>query len=174
MSSEEQQMLDSVLRASMEDFGASVYASSGEEEKSAIEVPADAPASTPAPAQSSAAVAVQEIASPPSAPTMGRVVAFTAAPAPVTPAPPAVQVEDADIGEDPSASSLPAAVAVWARVWAKELEVLGAMGFTDTAVLIPLLQEYVGVPVSLTPEANGELAVDKMQRLVATLLGRSA
>ena len=62
---------------------------------------------------------------------------------------------------------------VWGRVWAKELEVLKAMGFTDTAVLLPLLQQHVSLPVSLSPELNGVPQAEGMQKIVAELLGRS-
>lgn len=62
---------------------------------------------------------------------------------------------------------------VWSKVWAKELQVLRDMGFTDAAQLIPLLQEHVGLPVSLCPELNGTPPAEGMQRLVAALLGRS-
>lgn len=62
---------------------------------------------------------------------------------------------------------------VWSKVWAKELQVLRDMGFTDTAQLIPLLQEHVGLPVSLCPELNGTPPAEGMQKLVAALLGRS-
>lgn len=69
--------------------------------------------------------------------------------------------------------SPPTPTEVWAKVWAKELQVLRDMGFTDTAALIPLLQEHVGIPVSLCPELNGVPPAEGMQKLVAALLGRS-
>jgi len=62
---------------------------------------------------------------------------------------------------------------VWSKVWAKELQVLRDMGFTDSAQLIPLLQEHVGLPVSLCPELNGTPPAEGMQKLVGALLGRS-
>ena len=37
-------------------------------------------------------------------------------------------------------------------MWARELDVLRDMGFTDTAVLLPILQKHVGIPTSLCPE----------------------
>ena len=55
----------------------------------------------------------------------------------------------------------------------RELEVLAAMGFTDAAVVLPLLQEHVGVPVSLCPELNGIPPAEGMQNVVGVLLSRS-
>ena len=71
------------------------------------------------------------------------------------------------------ASAEASAAQAWARVWAKELQVLGDMGFTDTLVLLPLLQQHVEVPVSLRPELNGHPAPEGMQRVVAALLSQS-
>jgi len=73
----------------------------------------------------------------------------------------------------PQAAFVPAALAVWSRVWARELRVLADMGFSDEAALLPLLQEHVGVPVSLCPELNGTPAAEGMQRVVMVLLGAS-
>jgi len=64
-------------------------------------------------------------------------------------------------------------VMVWSRVWARELEVLAAMGFTDASVVLPLLQEHVGVPVSLCPELNGIPSPEGLQRVVGALFSRS-
>jgi len=64
------------------------------------------------------------------------------------------------------------AVEVWARLWAKELQVLADMGFTDVPALLELLRQHVEVPCSLRPELNGEPAQDGMQRVVAALLSR--
>ncbi len=61
----------------------------------------------------------------------------------------------ADAPADAPKPTLPSSVEVWTRVWAKELSVLADMGFTDVPALIPLLQERVGLPVSLCPELNG-------------------
>jgi hypothetical protein len=68
-----------------------------------------------------------------------------------------------------TAATEPEALAVWAKVWSKELEMLADMGFNDTPVLLQLLQKHVGVPVSLTPELNGVPPADRMQRVVASL-----
>jgi len=60
-----------------------------------------------------------------------------------------------------------------ALLWAKELQLLGDMGFTNTAELIPLLQKHIGAvpPTQLGNEAsNSPNAVAAMQRVVATLL----
>ncbi len=62
---------------------------------------------------------------------------------------------------------------VWANVWSRELQILADMGFTDTAALIPLLQEHVGLPVSLCPQLNGVPPSEGMQKLVAVVLSRS-
>ena len=62
---------------------------------------------------------------------------------------------------------------VWANVWSRELQILADMGFTDTAALIPLLQEHVGLPVSLCPQLNGVPSADGMQKLLTVLLSRS-
>jgi hypothetical protein len=71
-------------------------------------------------------------------------------------------------------SSSSSVVAVWTRVWARELEILKEMGFSETAKLLPLLQEHIGIPASLSAgQGDGErpqVAVEGMQRLVATLL----
>lgn len=67
----------------------------------------------------------------------------------------------------------PAATDVWATVWSRELQILSDMGFSDTAMLIPLLQEHVGLPVSLCPQLNGIPPAEGMQKLVAVLLSRS-
>jgi len=84
----------------------------------------------------------------------------SAPPMPVEPLPPAV-------------TPAPTSQDVWKRVWAKELQVLADMGFTDSITLIPLLQEHVGLPVSLCPELNGVPPAEGMQKLVATLLAKS-
>jgi hypothetical protein len=70
-------------------------------------------------------------------------------------------------------STLPASVEVWSKVWSKELQILADMGFTDTPALIPLLQEHVGLPVSLCAELNGVPPAEGMQKLVAALLSQS-
>jgi next-to-BRCA1 protein 1 len=97
--------------------------------------------------------------------------------APETLAPPTV------VQASPSASAplmtpeptnaIPSSNEVWTRVWSKELQVLADMGFNDSAVLIPLLQEHVGLPVSLCPELQGVPPAEGMQKLVAILLSRS-
>lgn len=89
------------------------------------------------------------------------------------------EAEDDDVpalveyAEDMGSSSS-SVVAVWTRVWARELEILKEMGFSETAKLLPLLQEHIGIPASLSAgQGDGErpqVAVEGMQRLVATLL----
>lgn len=66
-----------------------------------------------------------------------------------------------------------AATNVWANVWSTELHILSEMGFNDTATLIPLLQEHVGLPVSLCPQLNGTPSAEGMQKLLTALLSRS-
>jgi len=75
--------------------------------------------------------------------------------------------------EGVSAAMTPAALAVWSRVWEKELQVLRDMGFGNTAEVLPLLQQHVGVPVSLCPELNGVPPAEGMQRVVGLMLSRS-
>jgi hypothetical protein len=82
---------------------------------------------------------------------------------------PAAHVMD---GASESVTS-PDPMSVWSRVWAKELQVLADMGFSDSAALIPLLQEHVGLPVSLCPELNGQPPAEGMQKVVAHLLNTS-
>lgn len=51
-----------------------------------------------------------------------------------------------------------------AQLWAKELEILGAMGFLDHDVLIPLLKTHLVAPAEGSPNPEG------MQTLILTLL----
>lgn len=102
---------------------------------------------------------------------------------PAVPVGPAGSAEDAMVtdgnGDDDNAiddemsNSAASVVAVWSRVWARELEVLKDMGFSDTAVLLPVLQKYIGIPTSLCPERLGQPSAEGMQRVVAHLLGTS-
>ncbi len=62
---------------------------------------------------------------------------------------------------------------VWYRVWSRELRMLADMGFTDRALLLPLLNEHLRVPTSLAPEMNDQPSPEGMQRLLAELLSRS-
>jgi hypothetical protein len=145
VTSEEQQLIDAVLRESMH----------------VPDVPAAEVAVAGGGGVVSAVVAAVEVIP---APAPAAVV-----PAFLPPPPPAAaQVEDLEPAVTATAAS--AAAAVWSKVWARELEILQAMGFTETAALIPLLQEFVGAP-SPSPDAE---ALEKMQRLVAHLLGSSA
>ena len=76
--------------------------------------------------------------------------------------------------EEPRVSAaLEEAHAEWATVWEKELSVLRDMGFTDVAVLLPLLQEHCSQPVSMSPELNGIPPAAGMQDVLAVLLSRS-
>jgi len=60
-----------------------------------------------------------------------------------------------------------------AITWSRELSVLADMGFDDVSILIPLLNEHVGVPVSLSQESNGHPSAEGMQRVVIAMLGAS-
>lgn len=82
-------------------------------------------------------------------------------------------VASAATAASPSATVSSSAQEIWARVWAKELQVLADMGFTDTPALLVLLREHVEIPVSLRPDLNGIPAAEGMQRVVAILLGQS-
>jgi len=84
-------------------------------------------------------------------------------PAPASPAPAVA----------PHGLAPPAALMVWSPVWARELQVLADMGFTDVATLLPLLQEHVGLPVSLCPQLNDTPVAEGMQRVVMVLLGNA-
>lgn len=57
-------------------------------------------------------------------------------------------------------------------VWAKELQLLSDMGFTDKQELIPLLQQHIGTPASASTAAsvNPVRQVEGMQQVVAALL----
>jgi hypothetical protein len=55
-------------------------------------------------------------------------------------------------------------------LWRRELEVLDAMGFSDPATCVPLLQQYLGSPLSLSADKNASPNVEGMQQVVATLL----
>jgi hypothetical protein len=76
-------------------------------------------------------------------------------------------------GGGASGATAPDPMEVWGRVWAKELQILADMGFSDPSVLVPLLQQHVGLPVSLCPELQGHPPADGMQKVVAELLGAS-
>ena len=62
---------------------------------------------------------------------------------------------------------------MWTRVWARELDLLKDMGFSDSAQLLPVLQQHIGIPTSLCPERQGQPSAEGMQRVVAHLLGAS-
>jgi len=55
-------------------------------------------------------------------------------------------------------------------LWRRELEVLDAMGFSDPTASIPLLQQFLGSPLSLSADKNATPNVEGMQQVVATLL----
>jgi next-to-BRCA1 protein 1 len=86
---------------------------------------------------------------------------------------PADPISGAPSAGAPVDASMASVQAVWVRVWAKELQLLSEMGFSDPALLLPLLQEHVGVPVSLCPELQGHPPSSGMQAVVAALLGMS-
>jgi hypothetical protein len=62
---------------------------------------------------------------------------------------------------------------IWARVYETEIKILRDMGFMDLGIIIPLLREYITVPVSQNSELNGQPNPENMQRLVMDLLGSS-
>jgi len=96
----------------------------------------------------------------------------------VVPNPNPVPSASASASPSPSASTVSSAsdaagIAkdVWARVWAAELEVLAQMGFTDTTLIIPILQENIKIPASLTE--SKVVSSDAMQTVVLSILGMS-
>lgn len=60
-------------------------------------------------------------------------------------------------------------VAVWTRVWSKELQILVEMGFTDTVESVRLLQLHLGIPSSLTP-VSSHVSPEGMQNVITALL----
>mmetsp|Transcript_8891 Transcript_8891/g.13329 ORF Transcript_8891/g.13329 Transcript_8891/m.13329 type:complete len:708 (+) Transcript_8891:158-2281(+) len=56
-------------------------------------------------------------------------------------------------------------------VWARELEILAAMGFTDQDVIIPLLEEHVGTPAFADGSHSNP---EGMQTVVFTLLSTTS
>ena len=66
-------------------------------------------------------------------------------------------------------SSQSSVVAVWTRVWSKELQILSDMGFTNSSTALTLLQKHLGIPVSLSsPESN--VSPEGMQNVISELL----
>ena len=60
-------------------------------------------------------------------------------------------------------------VAVWTKVWAKELLILNEMGFTDTTACVHLLQKYLCIPASLAT-VDSHVSPEGMQNVIAALL----
>lgn len=56
--------------------------------------------------------------------------------------------------------------AVWAKCWAKEIEIFANMGLNDTKVLMPLFFEHLKNPVSI---AGGEVSMNGIQAIVNQL-----
>lgn len=56
-------------------------------------------------------------------------------------------------------------------LWRKELQALADMGFVDYDANLPLLQQHLVTPVSLSGDRNATPSVEGMQRIVAALLG---
>jgi len=56
--------------------------------------------------------------------------------------------------------------AVWAKCWAREIEIFANMGLTDTKVLTPLFFEHLKNPVSIV---GGEVSMDGVQAIVNRL-----
>jgi Ig-like domain from next to BRCA1 gene/Zinc finger, ZZ type/PB1 domain len=77
--------------------------------------------------------------------------------------------ESADGSEGNMRDSQASVVAVWTRVWSKELQILVEMGFTDTAECVRLLQQHLGIPSSLTP-ADSHVSPEGMQNVITALL----
>jgi hypothetical protein len=77
--------------------------------------------------------------------------------------------ESADGSEGDMRDSQASVVAVWTRVWSKELQILVEMGFTDTAECVHLLQQHLGIPSSLTP-ADSHVSPEGMQNVITALL----
>ena len=76
----------------------------------------------------------------------------------------AAAVDDNDMG-----SSHSSVVAVWTRVWAKELSMLNEMGFSDSTLAFDLLREHLGVPASLS-SADSHVSPEGMQNVISALL----
>eukprot|EP01040_Poterioochromonas_malhamensis_P012409 gene12409-13569_t len=55
-------------------------------------------------------------------------------------------------------------------LWRRELEILAEMGFTDTDMVIPLLQKHLGSPLSLSGDKNARPNAEGMQQVIAGLL----
>ena len=77
--------------------------------------------------------------------------------------------ESTDESEGGMEDSQNSVVAVWTRVWSKELQVLVEMGFTDTAECVRLLQQHLGIPASLT-STDSHGSPEGMQNVIAALL----
>jgi Ig-like domain from next to BRCA1 gene/Zinc finger, ZZ type/PB1 domain len=60
-------------------------------------------------------------------------------------------------------------VAVWTKVWAKELLILNEMGFTDTTACVHLLQKFLCIPASLAT-VDSHVSPEGMQNVIAALL----
>ena len=77
--------------------------------------------------------------------------------------------ESTDESEGGMEDSQASVVAVWTRVWTKELQILSEMGFTDTAQCVRLLQQHLGIPSSLTP-SDSHVSPEGMQNVITALL----
>ena len=72
-------------------------------------------------------------------------------------------------GLEDMGSSQSSVDAVWTRVWAKELQMLTEMGFTDTPAAVRLLQRHLGIPASLS-SADSHVSPEGMQNVISSLL----
>lgn len=80
-----------------------------------------------------------------------------------------VAATDEEHSEPNLGDSQSSVVAVWTKVWAKELLILNEMGFNDTAVCVNLLQKYLCIPASLAT-ADSHVSPEGMQNVIAALL----
>lgn len=93
----------------------------------------------------------------------------TTASTPSTPSVQAFECPAPDNDADNMGSSQSSVVAVWTRVWSKELQILNDMGFTNSSSALTLLQKHLGIPVSLSsPESN--VSPEGMQNVISELL----
>lgn len=68
------------------------------------------------------------------------------------------------------APAVPASLKSAIILWRRELAVLNDMGFSDPVLLVPLLQQHLGSPLSLSSDKNAVPSVEGMQQVIATLL----
>ena len=74
-----------------------------------------------------------------------------------------------DLETEDMESSQSSVVAVWTRVWSKELQILNEMGFTDSSFALGLLQKHLGIPASLST-TESHVSPEGMQNVITALL----